>query len=252
MQRISIFHNSTRIDFDTAIDWQQRNILLKSAFPVEILSLVATYEIQWGNIERPTHQNTSWDWARFEVWAQKWVDISEGNYGVSLLNDCKYGYDIKDNVMRISLLRSPTTPDPQADQGRQEFCYSLLPHSGPLSEATIAEAYCLNDAIMLIENSSKRKPDKFVNSVGSFLSVDSPNVVIETIKKTEDGNGIIVRLYESLRKRGTITLTAGFKISEVYRSNLLEENLVKLEHSVNKIKLSVRPFEIITLRIVAG
>jgi len=252
VQRISIFHNSTRIDFDTAIDWQQRNILLKSAFPVEILSLVATYEIQWGNIERPTHQNTSWDWARFEVWAQKWVDISEGNYGVSLLNDCKYGYDIKDNVMRISLLRSPTTPDPQADQGRQEFCYSLLPHSGPLSEATIAEAYCLNDAIMLIENSSKRKPDKFVNSVGSFLSVDSPNVVIETIKKTEDGNGIIVRLYESLRKRGTITLTAGFKISEVYRSNLLEENLVKLEHSGNNIKLSVRPFEIITLRIVAG
>lgn len=251
VQRISLSCNSARIDFETVIDWQQRNVFLKSAFPVEILSPVAKYEIQWGNIERSTHRNTSWDWAQFEVWAQKWADLSEGNYGVSLLNDCKYGYDIKDNVMRISLLRGTTTPDHEADQGRQEFCYSLLPHDGPLGETTIAEAYCLNDAVMLIDNNSNKKTGKSPNSAGGFLSVDCPNVVIETVKKAEDGNGIIVRLYESLRKRGTVSLTAGFKISEAYKCNLLEENPAELEHSANEIKLSVRPFEIITLRIVA-
>jgi len=251
VQRICLSYNSARIDFDTVIDWRQQNIFLKSAFPVEILSPAATYEIQWGNIERTTHRNTSWDWAKFEVYAQKWADLSEGNYGVSLLNDCKYGYDIKDNVMRISLLRGTTTPDPEADQGRHEFCYSLLPHSGSLSETTIAEAYCLNDSIMLIDNSSNKKAAKSTNSGGSLLSTDSPNVVIETVKKAEDGKGIIVRLYESLRKRGTVTLTAGFKISKAYRSNILEENSAELEHSANEIKLPVRPFEIITLRIIA-
>ncbi|HLE90573.1 MAG TPA: glycoside hydrolase family 38 C-terminal domain-containing protein, partial [Anaerolineales bacterium] len=111
-QRISLSHNSPRLDFDTSIDWQERHTMLKVAFPVEVLAPQATYEIQWGNVQRPTHRNTSWDWARFETCAHKWVDLSEGDYGVSLLNDCKYGHDIRDNIMRITLLRSPTMPDP--------------------------------------------------------------------------------------------------------------------------------------------
>ncbi|UCC62567.1 MAG: alpha-mannosidase, partial [Anaerolineae bacterium] len=127
VQRISLAYNSPRLDFDTTVNWQERKILLKVAFPVGILSPVATYEIQWGNVQRPTHHNTSWDWARFETCAQKWVDLSEGDYGVSLLNDCKYGHDVRDNVMRIGLLRSPTDPDPEADQGEHRFAYSLLP-----------------------------------------------------------------------------------------------------------------------------
>jgi alpha-mannosidase len=126
VQRISLAYNSPRLDFDTTITWQERHILLKVAFPVDILSPLATYEIQWGNVQRATHRNTSWDWARFETCAQKWVDLSEGNYGVSLLNDCKYGHDIHDNVMRISLLRSPTMPDPEADQGEHRFAYCYL------------------------------------------------------------------------------------------------------------------------------
>jgi alpha-mannosidase len=129
-QRISLSHNSARLDFETHIDWRERHALLKVAFPVDVLSPTATYEIQWGNVQRPTHRNTSWDWARFETCAQKWVDLSEGGYGVSLLNDCKYGHDIHDNVMRISLLRSPTMPDPEADLGEHHFSYSLFPHSG--------------------------------------------------------------------------------------------------------------------------
>ncbi|MFQ5594987.1 MAG: alpha-mannosidase, partial [Anaerolineae bacterium] len=127
VQLISLAHNSPRLDFDTTIQWRERHILLKVAFPVDVLSPHATYEVQWGNVQRPTHHNTSWDWARFETCAQKWVDLSEGGYGVSLLNDCKYGHDIHDNVIRLTLLRSPTDPDPQADWGEHHFMYSLLP-----------------------------------------------------------------------------------------------------------------------------
>ena len=135
-QRISLNHNSQRLDFDTHVEWNERHIMLKVAFPVDVLSPQATYEIQWGNVQRPTHRNTSWDWARFETCAHKWVDLSEGDYGVSLLNDCKYGHDILDNVMRITLLRSPTMPDPMADFGEHRFAYSLYPHAGSWNEET--------------------------------------------------------------------------------------------------------------------
>ena len=148
IQRISLSHNSQRLDFDTHIEWNERHVMLKVAFPVDILSPQATYEIQWGNVQRPTHRNTSWDWARFETCAHKWVDLSEGDYGVSLLNDCKYGHDIHDNVMRITLLRSPTMPDPMADFGEHQFCYSLYPHAGSWKEETQREAYLLNDPII--------------------------------------------------------------------------------------------------------
>jgi alpha-mannosidase len=140
VQRISLAHNSPRLDFETTVDWRERHIFLKAAFPVDVLSPTATYEIQWGNVQRPTHRNTSWDWARFETCAQKWVDLSEGGYGVSLLNNGKYGHDIHGNVMRLSLLRSPTSPDPQADQGEHRFTYSLYPHTGGWDERTLAEA----------------------------------------------------------------------------------------------------------------
>ena len=151
VQRISLAHNSPRLDFETTIDWHERHVLLKVAFPVDVLTPVATYEIQWGNVQRPTHRNTSWDWARFETCAQKWVDLSEGDYGVSVLNDCKYGHDIRDNVIRISLLRSPTMPDPEADQGEHRFAYSLLPHTGTWGETTIGAAYALNDPLLVAD-----------------------------------------------------------------------------------------------------
>ena len=148
-QRISLAADSPRLDIETTIDWRERHILLKVAFPVDILAPAATYEIQYGNVQRPTHRNTSWDWARFETCAQKWADLSEGGYGVSLLNDCKYGHDIHGNVMRLSLLRSPTYPDPEADQGEHRFTYSLLPHAGGWEAGTVAEAYALNDPLVV-------------------------------------------------------------------------------------------------------
>lgn len=250
VQRISLAYNSPRLDFTTTIDWRERHILLKVAFPVDILSPVATYEIQWGNVQRPTHRNTSWDWARFETCAQKWADLSEGDYGVSLLNDCKYGHDIHHNVMRLSLLRATTLPDPEADQGRHEFSYSLLPHAGDWTGPTVAEAYALNDPLMVAEG---RRPGAGAPAglqSTSLLAVDRPNIVIETVKRAEDGNGLIVRLYENQRQRKRVILTAGFSLASAWRTNLLEENQEELSLNGSTVGLFVKPYEIVTLRLV--
>jgi alpha-mannosidase len=256
-QRISLCHNSPRLDFVTEIDWRERHILLKTAFPIDVLAPTATYEIQWGNVTRPTHRNTSWDWARFETCAQKWVDLSEGGYGVSLLNDCKYGHDIQDKapdggLMRLTLLRSPTNPDPEADQGHHEFAYSLLPHNGRWGVETMAQAYALNDPLKVYE------ADPLVNFPGkpavlpSLVSVDQSHVVIETVKQAEDRNGLIVRLYEAMRKRGEVTLRTGFEVAAVYQTNLLEENEHPLPHQSNQLTFPIKPYQIINLRLIPG
>ncbi len=253
-QRISLAYNSPRLDFATDVDWRERHVLLKVAFPVDVLSSVATYEIQWGNVERPTHRNTSWDWARFETCAQKWVDLSEGDYGVSLLNDCKYGHDIHDNVMRLTLLRGPTDPDPEADLGRHTFSYSLWPHAGSWDEGTQSEAYALNDPPFVAGGdqealSSMELPLSFQES---FVAVDRPNVVIETVKLAEDGDGVIERLYESQRRRGQFSVKCAFPVAGAWRTNLLEENQEPLLIEGQKVTASIRPYQIMTLRLRPG
>jgi alpha-mannosidase len=249
-QRISLNHNSRRLDFHTEIEWNERHIMLKIAFPVDVLAPQATYEIQWGNVQRPTHRNTSWDWARFETCAQKWVDLSEGDYGVSLLNDCKYGHDIHDNMMRITLLRSPTMPDPMADVGEHQFKYSLYPHLGSWNEETQREAYLLNDPIIVFKsNVEGRTSGKQEASLHSLVSVIEPNVIIETIKCAEDGDGIIVRLYESQRKRGPVQVRFGCTVESVWVTNLLEENESELSVENDSIVLNLKPYQIVTLRV---
>ena len=251
VQRISLRHNSPRLDFETTIQWRERKILLKVAFPVDILSPTATYEIQWGNVERPTHRNTSWDWARFETAAQKWVDLSEGDYGVSLLNDCKYGHDIRDNIMRLTLLRGTTAPDPDADLGEHQFSYSLYPHSGSWDERTIAEAYALNDPIIVYQaDVDLTEASSLAREAESFIQVDQPNIVIETVKKAEDGQGFIIRLYESQRKRGAFTLTTNFPLAEAWRANILEENLEELKVETRRVSYAIKPYQILTLRLI--
>jgi len=256
-QNISLTHNSPRLDFDTQIDWQERQILLKVAFPVNVLAPKATYEIQWGNVERPTHRNTSWDWARFETAAQKWVDLSEGDYGVSLLNDCKYGHDIRDNIMRLSLLRGTTAPDPMADLGEHIFKYSLLPHAGSWNERTVAEAYAINDPVIVYQTKDGGWKTDFsvsghrssVSYPPSFISADQGNIVIETIKRAEDGNGIIIRLYECQRQRGIFMLTTNFPIAKAWRSNILEENQEEIPTQGTKLTHTIKPYQILTLRL---
>ncbi len=250
VQRISLAHNSPRLDFDTRIHWREKHILLKVAFPVDVLAPTATYEIQWGNVERPTHRNTSWDWARFETCAQKWVDLSEGGYGVSLLNDCKYGHDVRDNVMRISLLRAPTLPDPHADEGEHRFAYSLLPHPGRWGPETVRQAYALNDPLIVHRIDGPPRPAPGTDGPWRGLVVSDPDhVAVETIKRAEDGDGFIVRLYDFQRRRGIVTLHLPFPVAGAWRTNLLEENQEPLEVAEDRVRVPIRPYQVVTLRI---
>ena len=261
VQRISLSRHSPQLDFDTQIDWNERHILLKTAFPADILSPVATHEIQWGNVQRPTHRNTSWDWARFETCAQKWVDLSEGDYGMALLNDCKYGHDVQGNTIRLSLLRSPTAPDPEADQGLHHFKYSLLMHGSrtkleqPSAGAVIdiaGPAYALNNPSLIVRSSgtAPRQIRAIVQDDSVQNDSDVGRVVIETVKRAEDGHGIVLRMYECNRSRGWVTLTAGFPLESACVTNLLEETLEALEVDGRSVTVFVKPFQIVTMRLI--
>jgi len=179
--------------------------------------------------------------------------LSEGDYGVSLLNDCKYGHDIHDHVLRLTLLRSPTMPDPTADLGEHQFKYRLYPHRGSWHEGTQREAYLLNDPIIVFRSDRGPKAEdrdsSTVNGLPSMVSVSAPNVIIETVKGAEDGDGIIVRLYESQRKRGPVQLRAGFEMEAAWETNLLEENESALSVENDSIQLNLRPYQIMTIRL---
>ena len=239
-----IYKNLPRIDFKTKVNWRERNVMLKASFPVKVNSLRATYEIPYGNIERPTHTNTSWEQEKFEVPAQRWVDLSESGFGVSILNDSRYGYDIRDNLMRITLLRSPNYPEFDADRGLHEFCYSLITHSGDWRKGDITkEGYQFNlPVIARVAGSHQGR----LTSTFSLVKVDSENVIIEVVKKAEDSNALIIRLYEYFGARGTVDLSFGFKVKEVYETDMLENKKRKLNLIGSKVSFLIKPYEIKT------
>jgi alpha-mannosidase len=245
-QSIILRAGSARIDFPTKVDWQETRKILKVAFPVAVRAMNATYEIQYGHLDRPTHVNTTWDIARFEVCAQKWVDMSEPGYGVALLNDCKYGHDTRGNVMRISLLRATTSPDPIADKGRHEFTYSMLPHAGDLREGrVIEEAYALN--VPLLVQEVKRNAGKLPSSL-SFFQVDRPGAVIEAVKVAEDGRALVVRLYEAEGARGSVKLSTTLPVKSASFTNLLESEIKPATLRKGTISIDLQPFEIVTVK----
>ncbi len=251
VQRITVRADSRRITFHTHIDWQERHTLLKVAFPVDLLAPAATFDIQFGNVERPTHRNTSWDWARFESVGHKWAQLAERDYAVALLNDCKYGYDVHDNVLRLSLLRSPTWPDPKADQGAHEFTYSLFLNPGATLWRTVQEGYAMHDPAypFVPERAGSPHADLF-----TLFQVDGTGVILETVKGAEDGRGIIVRLYEAVRHRGNTALRCGFRVAQVIETNLIEEDEreIPIDHATtgDAIPLYFTPYQIRTLRII--
>lgn len=248
VQHIFLELDSARLDFKTWIKWKEQHSLLKVSFPVNIMSPTATYEIQWGNIERPTHRNTSWDWARFESCAHKWVDLSEGDYGISLLNDCKYGHNILDNIIYLTVLRGSTFPDPSADQGEHVMNYSLFIHESDWRNGTVSEAYSVNNPMIVhpIQNHSKGKQGK---DRKSLINVNNKQVIIETIKLAEDGNGLIARMYEHERTRGIVELDVGFEVNKAFSCNLLEENNNELKINQSKVVYHTQPYEIKTIRL---
>lgn len=244
-QQITFYAHSRRIDFETWVDWQEEHVLLKAAFPVDICAQQARYDIQFGSIERPTHENTSWDAARFEVCAHKWADLSEPGYGVALLNDGRYGYDVHDGVLRLSLLRAPTYPDPAADRGEHHFTYALLPHTGDWrTGGVVQQGYDLNAPALAYDRQAGQGT---LPSVFSLVGVDKPNVVVETLKQAEDGCGLILRLYEAwgMRTRVRLRLPAGAIVTPC---TPLEQPLPDAA-PVTPCVLELRPFALHTLRI---
>ena len=249
-QRISLCAGSARIDFDTAIDWHEEHKFLKVAFPVNVHAPRATYEVQYGHTERPTHYNTTWDIARFEVCAQKWIDLSEADYGVGLLNDCKYGCDIHGNVMRLSLLRAPTAPDRKADRGHHEFVYALLPHGGDFRKGGVIEqAYALNMPLHLVETDPHKGP---FPARQSFFEVDRPGVMIEAVKHAEHEESVIVRLYEANGSRGSVVLTTTLPVKHAFYADLMERTGAPIACDGGEIAFPVKPFEIVTFKLILG
>ncbi|MCR1875281.1 alpha-mannosidase [Paraclostridium bifermentans] len=242
-QDMIVYANSNRIDFKTNVDWREKKQLLKVAFVVDIRSTMATYDVQFGNVKRPTHWNTSWDRARFESVAQQWVDLSERNYGVSLLNNCKYGHDIKDNVMRLTLLKSATHPDPVQDQGEQNFTYSLLPHSGDFIDGnTVKHAYELNQPLKSIKGMLKSEVKK------RLFKFNDANILVDAIKKAEDEDMIIIRFHDYSGSRQNVSIDSDYEITGWMETNLMEKPIENLRNE-NSINVVVNPYEIKTLMI---
>ncbi len=247
-QHIWLNSYSRRIDFDTEIDWHQKQQLLKIAFPMDIHTDKATYEIQYGHVDRPTHANTSWDAAKFEVCAHKWADLSEKGYGVSLLNDCKYGHSTEGSTLKLTVLKCATYPYREADEGIHIFSYALLPHQGDLYDAgVIQEAYSFNQPLEVIPVTKQKGhlPDIF-----SLVSCDTPNIIIDTVKKAENSDDMIVRLYEAWNSRMKTTLTVPKQFTKAVLCNLMEEEICNLEFADGKLTLPVRNFEIITIKFL--
>ena len=221
VQDITMYPAVPRIDVRMQADWHEKHILLKVAFPLSVRSDKATFEIPYGTVERPTTRNTPTEQAQFEVPALRWADLSDASHGFSLLNDSKYGYDAKDNVLRLSLLRAPDYPDPDADQGHHEFTYSLYPHAGTWREAlTVRQGYELNDPLLATttgQHAGALPPEQ------SFFVPQESNVVVTAVKKAADGSGIIVRFYEWAGKTGAVHLVLPQPAASAMETNLIEQ-----------------------------
>ena len=240
-QDMILYTHTGRIDFETHADWHESHKLLKAVFYTDIRTTKATYDIQFGHVERPTHWNNSWDWARFEVCGHKWADISESDYGISLLNNGKYGHGIKDGVMGLSLLRSPKYPDTTADMGEHRFTYSLFPHRHSVTQGgTIEAANALNQPAQII--SGKFRDDR------SIVTVDSPAVQIDAIKKAEDDGAIVVRIHECRGSRVKFTLASDYPVKRIVPCNLLEHPTGE-EISGAAVTDTLRPFQIQTYKL---
>lgn len=258
IQDMILYHHDSKIDFKTHVKWNEAHKLLKVGFPIDVITTKATYEIPFGALERPTHRNTSWEQAQYEVCGHRFVDVSEHDYGVSLLNDCKYGYDVQGSTIRLSLLRAPKWPDATADLGEHEFTYSLYPHKGDWRSAhTLRKAMELNQQSFVSAaygiGNEKGTTAKAIDvpGSGSFVDFNSNHVIVDTIKPTEDEKGCVIRLYESAGGREKVSLTWKQQTyASAWLSNALEDELEELEPDNNRtLHLQFAPFEIKSIRL---
>ena len=247
-QTMWFYDSIARIEFETVADWHEQHLMVKAAFPVNVNSDKASYEIQFGTVERPTHKNTSWEQAKFEVCAHKFADLSDNGYGVAIINDCKYGHDIHDGVMQLSLFRCPTYPAPYADQGEIVFTYALCPHAGTLAQSDVVkQAYMLNAPMTALPATGEATS---LPTAYSLVSVDKDHVLCETVKEAEDGDELIFRLYECNNISETVNISFGFDVKQVFLCDLLENNIKELEICDNSVALPFGSFEIHTVKVI--
>lgn len=247
-QDVVLYPDLPRIDFVNRADWKNHHLLLRVNFPANINASKASYEIQFGNVERETTSNHSWDTAKFEVCAHKWADLSENGLGLSLLNDCKYGHSIKDGEMGLTLIKSGIYPNEDADIGEHRFTYSIYPHKGRWQEArTVEMAYDLNVPLWSAVIPGLGAENR--NNSWSLISIDKPNCFFEVMKKAEDGDGYILRIYENRNERTKMTVHLGFSVSSVEACNLKEEYAGAVEFTEREFSDFIRPYEIKTYRI---
>ena len=249
VQDITLHADSDQLEIVNDFDWHENHILLKSAFPLAVSNSMATYEIPYGTIERPTTRTNSWDEAKYEVSALHWADLSDGKHGLSLINEAKYGYDCKDNVLRLTLLRSPLSPDPNADRGHQHFSFTLYPHAGDWKAAmTVRHGYEYNYGLkaMQVQPHSGTLPLEH-----SFVTVQGDNVILTATKKAEDADALIIRFYEWAGKDGEVKLTLPKGVTAATMTNLMEkpEGTPLQVVDSDQVTVPVHPYSIETVQL---
>ena len=238
-QVVRLDAGSGRLEFHTEVDWQEEDTMLKVAFPVDVRSMEATYEMQFGHTSRPTHYNTMHDLARYEVPGHKWVDLSEHGFGVSLLSESKYGYHTFGNTMHITLLRAPKMPDPVADRGQHAFSYAIYPHQGTWQEAgVVAEGYSFNQPLQWTGAAA-----------ASWFGCDDPALVLDTVKRAEDSEALVLRLYEAHGGRGTARVKVGLPFQNAVLCNTLEEEGEALQVEGDEIVVPYGPHQLISIKV---
>ncbi|KAL1635531.1 Glycoside hydrolase, 38 vacuolar alpha mannosidase [Neofusicoccum ribis] len=248
------------IEMESEVEWHESMKFLKVEFPVDIVNQEASYETQFGIVRRPTHYNTTWDMAKFEVCCHKWADLSESGYGVSILNDSKYGFATCGSLMRLSLLRAPKAPDAHADMGRHRIRYAILPHTGAVGSTTVRTAFNFNHPL---KYRSHPDPSAIAGLLSTFKITGSDALVLDTVKRGEDdadvsrgglptrkGRSVILRIYDSLggRARGRIEW-GSVPVKKVWKTNVLEDDGDELVVEEGGVAVELRPFEVATFRL---
>jgi alpha-mannosidase len=242
-QEISLAEGSKVVVIKNKVAWNERHKLLRVHADAAVRSLEASYEVQFGIVRRPTHENTTWDQARFEVCAHTFADLSAPDYGLSILNNCKYGHSCRGSSLELSLLRSPTDPDTTADIGVHEFTYAYYPHANDLVRSDVLKkAHELNTPVIV--NPVARAPKA---ASRSYFSISQGTVKIETVKKAENSSALVLRVYETMGMNATVTLSWALPLSKVKEADMLEKPLNGIAARGRSCRLSFKPFEIKTL-----
>lgn len=253
----------SRVECSAEVEWHENSKFLKVEFPVDIVNTEASYETAYSITRRPTHYNTSWDMAKFEVCCHRFADLSEHNYGVSILNDSKYGFATAGKLMRLSLLRSPKAPDANADMGRHSIRWAILPHKGALSSTTVRAAYEFNNPLKVLSGSSTSIQRLSESPIRLVNTNESKSLILDTIKRGHDdedvttnqmmrvnkGQSIICRVYESLGGHSRATIETKYDVQRVTKTNILEDDIEEISVEGGKFNIELRPFEVATFKL---